>query len=236
MGSYFKRLKAVEIQQTFYSLPRPETASRWSRMAPEGFVFTMKAWQGITHDASSPTWKKSKLPVSADLSGYGHFRPTKEVFKAWEATRRFATELGAPFVVIQSPRSFELSAQNEVNVETFFNAIRRDGIIIGWEPRGSWLNEPHRLRQLFSRLNLVHIVDPFWDRPASDLPISYFRLHGKNRRYSYKPDYTDEDLGDLAELALKRSRVGPTYVMFNVLEMREVAIRFSEILDELRGT
>jgi len=235
MGSYFRRFGAVEIQRTFYSLPRAETASRWSRMAPEGFVFTMKAWQGITHDARSPTWKKAKLSPAADLSRFGHFRPTTQVFDAWNATKKFAKNLGASLVVIQSPRSFELSAQNEVNMEVFFGAIQRGGLVIGWEPRGSWLEDPHRLRGLFSRLNLVHIVDPFWDRPASDLPFSYFRLHGKNRRYSYKSDYTDDDLGDLAELAIKRSKDGPTYVMFNVVGMREVAMRFLGVLAELRG-
>ena len=232
MGSYFKRFGAVEIQQTFYSLPRIGTASRWAMAAPEGFVFTMKAWQGLTHDASSPTWKKAKMPPGSDLSRFGHFKPTDEVFAAWDATRRFAKELGASFIVIQSPRSFGMSAQNEVNLESFFTSIERGGLTIGWEPRGTWSDDQARLRRIFSRLNVVHIVDPFWNTPLSDLPLSYFRLHGRGRQLTYKSDYTDGDLCKLAKLAVERSKSGPIYAMFNVVEMRSIADRFLDLLDE----
>jgi uncharacterized protein YecE (DUF72 family) len=233
MGSYFKRFGAVEIQQTFYSLPRIDTASRWARAAPEGFIFTMKAWQGITHDASSPTWKKSKMPPGFDLSRFGHFRPTDEVFAAWDATRKFARELGASFIVIQSPRFFGMSAQNEVNLESFFTTIERGGLTIGWEPRGTWSDDQTRLRRIFSRLNIVHIVDPFWDIPLSDLPLSYFKLHGRGKRLTYRSDYTDDNLHDLAKLTVERSKLGPIYIMFNVVEMRNIADRFLDLLDEV---
>jgi len=229
--SYFRRLGAVEVQRTFYILPRLETASRWRRTAPEEFVFTMKAWQGITHGPSSPTWKKAKLPPDTDHGRYGDFRPTDEVFGAWEATRRFAKELRASFVVIQSPPSFGMSAQNEVNLESFFTTIDRGGLTLGWEPRGDWSRDTTRLRRLFSRLNLVHVVDPFWDVPVSDLPISYFRLHGRGKRYNYAYDYLEDDLQRLAGLASEVSRRGPVYVMFNVVKMREAAATFLDILD-----
>jgi len=232
MHSYFHSFCAVEIQQTFYSLPKVQTASKWKRLAPEGFTFTMKAWQGITHCRSSPTWKRARLPPGPSLDRYGDFKPTEEVFGAWEATRRFARELGVSFIVMQSPPSFKMSAQHEANLDSFFTSINRGGLTIGWEPRGDWLRDPPRLSRLFSRLNLVHVVDPFWDKPMSDLPISYFRLHGKGRRYNYKYEYTGDDLHDLARLTSKSSVAGPVYAMFNVIEMREVARRFLDTLGQ----
>jgi uncharacterized protein YecE (DUF72 family) len=39
---YFEQFPLVEIQQTFYQPPKPETVERWRRSAPEDFVFTLK--------------------------------------------------------------------------------------------------------------------------------------------------------------------------------------------------
>ncbi|MDI3299633.1 MAG: DUF72 domain-containing protein, partial [Bacillota bacterium] len=50
---YYREFPLVEVQQTFYQLPRPATAERWRQEAPPGFLFAMKAWQLITHDPSS---------------------------------------------------------------------------------------------------------------------------------------------------------------------------------------
>lgn len=44
MGEYFRQFKLVEVQQTFYKMPRLETAQRWRQTAPADFEFTLKAW------------------------------------------------------------------------------------------------------------------------------------------------------------------------------------------------
>jgi uncharacterized protein YecE (DUF72 family) len=46
---YSERLSAVEINNTFYRMPRPELLAQWSAQVPEGFVFVLKASQRITH-------------------------------------------------------------------------------------------------------------------------------------------------------------------------------------------
>jgi len=38
---YFKHFNHIEIQQTFYQLPRLQTAEKWRKIAPAGFEFTM---------------------------------------------------------------------------------------------------------------------------------------------------------------------------------------------------
>lgn len=45
----FRDFSILEVQKTFYQPPKVETAQRWRRKAPSDFVFTMKAWQLITH-------------------------------------------------------------------------------------------------------------------------------------------------------------------------------------------
>lgn len=52
---YYERFPVVEVQKTFYQPPLARTLDRWRAEAPSGFAFTLKAWQPITHPASSPT-------------------------------------------------------------------------------------------------------------------------------------------------------------------------------------
>ena len=53
---YFKKFKAVEVQQTFYRIPRHDTVRRWRITAPEGCEFVIKDWQGMTHETLSPAF------------------------------------------------------------------------------------------------------------------------------------------------------------------------------------
>jgi uncharacterized protein YecE (DUF72 family) len=46
---YAERFKSVEINNTFYRMPQKEVLARWKDETPEGFVFVLKAAQGITH-------------------------------------------------------------------------------------------------------------------------------------------------------------------------------------------
>lgn len=55
MAEYPRRYPVVEVQQTFYQPPAEGVMSRWLAAMPAGFEFTIKAWQLITHPATSPT-------------------------------------------------------------------------------------------------------------------------------------------------------------------------------------
>lgn len=59
----FRDFGIVEIQQTFYQPPRDTTAEKWRAEAPQDFVFTLKAWQLITHEAASPTYRLHGRPA-----------------------------------------------------------------------------------------------------------------------------------------------------------------------------
>lgn len=49
LGHYARRLPAVEINNTFYRMPRAETLAGWAEQVPDGFRFALKAPQRITH-------------------------------------------------------------------------------------------------------------------------------------------------------------------------------------------
>lgn len=67
---YFaERFPSVEVNNTFYMLPKPATFERWRDETPDGFVVTVKASRYITHtrrlrdcrDAVGTFWERASL-------------------------------------------------------------------------------------------------------------------------------------------------------------------------------
>ena len=103
-GEYFKTFKVAEVQQTFYQPPALKTVEKWRSEAPGDFEFTLKAWQLITHEFKSPTYRRLRLSWAEEkLSRCGSFKPTEEVQWAWEETQKMARALKAKLVVFQTP-------------------------------------------------------------------------------------------------------------------------------------
>ena len=48
---YAERLPSVEINNTFYQMPKVEVLERWAQATPAGFRFAVKASRRITHEA-----------------------------------------------------------------------------------------------------------------------------------------------------------------------------------------
>jgi uncharacterized protein YecE (DUF72 family) len=46
---YSERFGSVEVNNTFYRLPKPEVLAGWASQVPEAFTFVLKASQRITH-------------------------------------------------------------------------------------------------------------------------------------------------------------------------------------------
>lgn len=227
-AAYFARFDVIELQEPFYQVPRPETAARWRAQAPPGFVFTLKAWQLITHEPSSPTYRRLRRPLPPDTrERYGAFRPTPEVAAAWDAVRAVAAALDAAVVVFQCPASFTPTPTHVRWLERFFETVPRDGRRLGWEPRGGGWDDD-RVRALCRALDLLHVVDPF-QRPAVWGEPRYFRLHGRG---GFRYRYSDAELDALGAMVRE---AGAAYVLFNNLAMREDAMRFRRRLDTPGG-
>ncbi|MEW6162107.1 MAG: DUF72 domain-containing protein [Nitrospirota bacterium] len=216
---YYKHFSVVELQQTFYQLPRLETAIKWRKEAPPEFEFTLKAWQLITHPPESPTYRRLNQAIpEKKRKNYGFFKPTEEVFSAWKETKDIAEALNAKVIVFQCPASFRPTEKNKQNLERFLSFIDRMDFYLVWEPRGLWQKE--EIKALCKNLSIIHCVDPFKDDSLYG-EIVYFRLHGIGG-YRYK--YTEEDLKAL--LGKVRQERAFDYVMFNNVYMFEDACRF----------
>lgn len=51
LPSYASRLSTVEVNNTFYRMPKEKVLLEWAEAVPEGFKFSVKASQRITHHA-----------------------------------------------------------------------------------------------------------------------------------------------------------------------------------------
>ena len=214
---YFKNFGLVEVQKTFYKPLKLETAIRWREEAPQEFEFAVKAWQLITHPPSSPTYRKAGIGV-ANESKYGYFRPTKEVFDAWERTAEIADALKAEVVVFQCPASFNEEKGGIRNMREFFSSIDRK-FIYAWEPRGKWNDAA--VKKICEELGIIHCVDPFKNESVYGTP-KYFRLHGRN---GYRYDYSIEELQELREMCKNDA-----YCLFNNTKMYKNAIEFKNLI------
>lgn len=221
-ATYFDTFDTLEVQQTFYDPPTRETMARWRDQASPGFIFTIKAWQVITHRSTSNTYRRMKTRIE-DMSAVGAFQLNDTTLKAWKTTRDAARLLRAKAILFQCPASFRPEPQNVDKMRRFFAAIDRiEGVQFLWEPRGDWPDD--LLLELCRDLDLIHTVDPFL-RDTVTPELVYWRLHGIGSHY--RP-YTGEELQSLAARVPEH---GNAYVMFNNIPRVGDAKKFRAMLE-----
>ena len=258
---YVQTFDCVEVQHTFYQPPRIATLARWREEAPTDFEFVLKAWQLITHDAKSPTYRRLKRQLSErEKQDAGYFRPSTIVNEAWEVTLACAKALRARTILFQCPASFKQTDENIANLEAFFKNLHRS---VGSDPRvpltesfadgrthGSALTSfvqkaefnfcweprgdwnPKVVKRICDDLNLCHVVDPFQSASVTPQKL-YFRLHGKGGwRYEYDEAELRELAGMLRSAGKRPNRKSSApYVFFNNVRMTEDALRFRAIVE-----
>jgi len=168
---YAQYFNAVEVNSTFYRLPRARTIERWRDGTPPGFRFTLKVPRSITHEARL---------VGVEL----------EVGELCERVAHFERKLGA--LLIQLPASFEFDARRVAHFLSLLSESTAAPLVV--EPRHpSWFAD-EATRLLIERDVARAAADPACC-PAAALPLSasrlvYFRWHGSPRLYfsAYLPE------------------------------------------------
>jgi uncharacterized protein YecE (DUF72 family) len=219
---YYQAFQVVEVQQTFYQLPLLATGRRWREEAPPDFEFTIKAWQLITHEPSSPTYRRLRMKIPEEKKGdYGFFKGTDEVEEAWSKTAQFARALGVKKILFQSPASFSPSSGHIKNMKQFFGKKKAFPFIYIWEPRGSWRRE--EVERICRELEIIPCLDPFGGSSIHG-DLLYLRLHGKT---GYRYTYSDAEINELIRSGKAYSEA---YIMFNNMNMYEDAKRLKALL------
>lgn len=227
---YAKELDAVEIQQTFYDPPREETLRRWRAELPTTFAFTLKCFQVVTHERSSPTYRRLRRPLPDGVE-VGHFRDNPVVRAAWRETLRCARVLRAPIVLVQTPARFVPSADHLRRLEAFAQWESCSDIQIVFEPRGpAW--DARLTDRVCRRLGWLRGGDPFASGPPepANQSVAYFRLHGRG---GFRYRYSDEELQQLGAWAKKYDQA---WVFFNNHRMWDDALRFRTLIGGRSGS
>jgi|Deesub1362B_J571_1020462.scaffolds.fasta_scaffold00041_103 uncharacterized protein YecE (DUF72 family) len=208
LQSYAEVFEIVEVNSTFYKLPRISTCEKWRREVDEvneEFEFTVKANKAITHE--------------------DRFSSTRSI-EIFEEMRKICEALRSKILLLQTPPSFRATEESIRNFREFLKMTERNGLKIAVELRHkSWDDEI--LKPLLEEFSLIHCVDPFSRDPLMGEP-AYFRLHGSppgEKMYRYR--YTDYDLQFLKK---KIEEYKNSYTFFNNIFMYEDAKRFLELV------
>lgn len=59
-----ENLDTVEVNTSFYRIPKRETVAAWQAATPEHFLFALKLWRGITHYRKLKMQRSSRLTSS----------------------------------------------------------------------------------------------------------------------------------------------------------------------------
>jgi uncharacterized protein YecE (DUF72 family) len=156
---YFsERFPCVEVNNTFYMLPKEETFVRWRRESAPGFVFAVKASRFITHI-------RRLRDAEDSVGGF------------WSHARRLGSKLGP--VLFQLPPN--LKAEPE-RLEAFLRLLPRSMRAAFEFRHKSWATD-----QVNSLLDEAGAALVLADRPGARVPLeitggwTYLRFHQGSR-------------------------------------------------------
>ena len=230
---------ALEINATFYRFPTEKQRKNWARVLAErkDFFLSLKAYQGFTHPAHSPTWKKAGLNPEErerlkDFVGCLRWNEVTEGFL--DETARLIEELKADFLLFQLPSYCQ---KEEENAFSFFEKVSAAlEVKLGFEIRWPSVD---LLAEVWRRYGVIPVFDPFLEPELREtffpqLDFLYLRLHGRRDergRLDYKHRYSDEELRELRAF-IEGARAETVCVLFNNVYMKEDARRFLEMCAE----
>jgi uncharacterized protein YecE (DUF72 family) len=207
---YASRFGAVEIDSSYYGVPAEGTIAAMLARSPQGFRFSFKAPQAVTHPGDYGTRVHDDGASLRD-----RLLPVRD-----------AGKFGA--VLLQFPNGFKPEAQTKRYLEAVVATF--DGLPLVAEFRNRAWQSPETVAMLEDLgVGWCNVDMPAFEtlmHPSSDATskIGYVRFHGRNAamwwtgdnitRYEY--DYAPEELLPWADrIAEIEAQAEQTYVFFN---------------------
>ena len=156
LAFYAEHFPVVEVDSTFYQLPRPSAAARWAARTPEGFRFDVKVPRAITH-----------LRHKDDL----------DALDAAVRPLRAAGKLGA--LLFSLPEWSNLGAQNRAFLVIARRRFPADRVAVEL-PHPSWLAAEHAERtfDFLGSLRLTYVVTAHGPAAATTVDLAVARVRG----------------------------------------------------------
>lgn len=207
LNFYAQHFNVVEINSTYYAIPKPSLFENMIKRTPEDFNFTVKANSGMTHERTD------------NKSVFDQFK--EAIHPLIEANRLKG-------VLLQFPGAFRNTQQNRTYLIKCKEIMSTLPLIAEFR-HVSWLNEP-----TFDFLKQIDVSFCAVDEP--ELPgllppiavatnkLGYVRFHGRNKeswwsgdsaqRYNYL--YSDQELKDwLPKIKQLSDVTDELYLFFN---------------------
>jgi uncharacterized protein YecE (DUF72 family) len=173
---YATLFNTLEVNSSFYKVPKPSTFAKWVYEVPDGFRFSVKLWRGITH-----------VPAL-------HFR-MRDVERFMEAVNQLSTTIGC--LLIQLPPSTR--SDKNPQLRRLLECITLADPLHTWRiavefRHPSWYNNltATLLRQFSASWVIQDMPDSTMRDAMPEASFIYVRYHGPVG--DYKGSYPDERL------------------------------------------
>jgi len=198
---YSKHFNTVEINYSFYHLPRPTTYQNWYNQVPADFIFAVKTSRFITH--------------------IKRLKGVKEAWKHFIRNALYLKEKLGP-ILFQFPPSFKATSENIRRLEKFLKYIRENScsnsykfVRYAFEFRHkSWCED--KTYKLLKKYNVAWVIADSPRYPRADVVTAnfvYIRLHGSKILFASK--YTKKELKVLSQKIKKWLKKFDVYCYFN---------------------
>lgn len=173
LRAYARRFRFVEVNSTFYRVPKLETVRSWRRRVPRDFVFSVKCNHIATHDCE--------------------LEPVDETFRVLKMMFMVCTLLRSEMLVLQTPPSMKVDEEKVEIVSTIFNNMNLGKVQVFWESRTPWPVEVvKKLRTAMIEKGIIPVVDLSREDPVPGTGVVYSRLFSRGELF-----YGDEVLGKI---------------------------------------
>jgi len=180
---YSEEFDTVEINNSFYRLPKPETFDKWREQAPPGFCYAVKANRFITQ---AKKLKDCEEPLERMMA----------------AVRHLGDRLGP--MLYQLPPSMKINLDR---LESFLKILPRDVTNVFEFREKSWYEpETYALLDRYGASFCAHDMPGSASERIAVGPIVYVRFHGGVGKYWGR--YSDEGLLRWTDWIIEQSRQG----------------------------
>ncbi|MFO8086048.1 MAG: DUF72 domain-containing protein [Desulfobacterales bacterium] len=202
---YARSFSIVELNYTWYQMPKAEALERMASQVPSEFVFTAKLTRSLTHEVDPAQWRAE---VSRYRDGISPLIQTGQLMA----------------VLVQLPPGFDRVLANRKFLAALLDELEGVPLAVEFRHR-SWANDRVFAELERRKITLVNVDTPSLPGlfPGLDIvtnpELFYLRFHGRNARgwrsgnmqKQFDYNYTDEQLfesanGPVAKMAREARR------------------------------
>lgn len=188
---YAAHFDTVEINNSFYMLPKPATFDKWRQQAPPGFDYAVKANRFLTQ---ARKLKECAQPIERQMASF----------------RCLGDRLGP--ILYQLPPSLKINLER---LESFLKLVPKDVTNVFEFREKSWyVPETYELLDRYGASFCVHDMGGCGSERIAVGPAAYVRFHGGEGKYWGR--YSDERLLGWGDWMVGQARAGrPVWAYFN---------------------